>query len=121
MADGIVYTSGILAFDKDNNVNHVGDAEAQTRQVVETIRSIVETAGGAAGPEVSVFSFVTMAALTLVFHLLFPSRAPAAMPSRATAQEEAAPSETPRDEPGEAARAPSDSADVSRDPKLPSE
>jgi aminoacrylate peracid reductase len=46
VADGIVYTSGILAFDKDNNVAHVGDAKAQTRQVMETIKSIVETAGG---------------------------------------------------------------------------
>ena len=46
MADGVVYVSGTLAFDKDNNVAHVGDAEAQTRQVLETIKSVIETAGG---------------------------------------------------------------------------
>jgi aminoacrylate peracid reductase len=46
MADGIVYVSGTLAFDKDNNVVHVGDAAAQTRHVLETIKSVVETAGG---------------------------------------------------------------------------
>jgi aminoacrylate peracid reductase len=46
LADGVVYVSGTLAFDKDNNVAHVGDAEAQTRQVLETIKSVVETAGG---------------------------------------------------------------------------
>jgi aminoacrylate peracid reductase len=46
LADGVVYTSGVLAFDKDNNVAHVGDAAAQTRAVMETIKSIVETAGG---------------------------------------------------------------------------
>ena len=30
LADGVVYVSGTLAFDKDNNVAHVGDAEGQT-------------------------------------------------------------------------------------------
>ncbi len=39
LADGVVYVSGTLAFDKDNNVAHVGDAAAQTRQVLETIKS----------------------------------------------------------------------------------
>ena len=46
MADGVVYVSGTLAFDKDNNVAHVGDAAAQTRQVLETIKAVIETAGG---------------------------------------------------------------------------
>jgi aminoacrylate peracid reductase len=46
MADGIVYVSGTLAFDSDNNVVHVGDAAAQTRHVLETIKSVIETAGG---------------------------------------------------------------------------
>jgi aminoacrylate peracid reductase len=46
MADGIVYVSGTLAFDKDNNVVHAGDAAAQTRHVLETIKSVIETAGG---------------------------------------------------------------------------
>ncbi len=46
LADGIVYVSGTLPFDKDNNVVHVGDATAQTRHVLETIKSVVQTAGG---------------------------------------------------------------------------
>ena len=46
LADGVVYVSGTLAFDKDNTVAHVGDAEGQTRQVLETIKSVIETAGG---------------------------------------------------------------------------
>jgi aminoacrylate peracid reductase len=46
MADGIVYVSGILPFDKNNDVIHVGDIAAQTRHVLETIKSVVETAGG---------------------------------------------------------------------------
>ena len=46
MADGIVYVSGTLPFDKDNNVVHVGDASAQTRHVLETIQNVITTAGG---------------------------------------------------------------------------
>ena len=46
LADGVVYVSGTLAFDKDNNVAHAGDPEGQTRQVLETIKSVIETAGG---------------------------------------------------------------------------
>ncbi|BEP51081.1 pyrimidine utilization protein C [Variovorax sp. V116] len=46
MADGIVYVSGTLSFDKDNNVVHVGDASAQTRHVLETIQNVIATAGG---------------------------------------------------------------------------
>ncbi|MEQ4281907.1 pyrimidine utilization protein C [Pseudomonas syringae] len=46
MADGVLYVSGTLPFDKDNNVVHVGDATAQTRHVLEAIKSLVETAGG---------------------------------------------------------------------------
>lgn len=46
LADGVVYVSGTLAFDKDNNIAHPGDAAAQTRHVLETIKSVIETAGG---------------------------------------------------------------------------
>lgn len=46
LADGILYVAGILAFDKENNVVHVGDAGAQTRHVLETIKGIIEYAGG---------------------------------------------------------------------------
>lgn len=46
MADGVLYVSGTLPFDKDNNVVHVGDAAAQTRHVLETIKGVIETAGG---------------------------------------------------------------------------
>ncbi|MFE8647245.1 pyrimidine utilization protein C [Sphingomonas sp. NCPPB 2930] len=46
LADGIVYVSGTLPFDQDNNVVHVGDATAQTRHVLTTIRGVIEAAGG---------------------------------------------------------------------------
>ena len=45
LADGVVYVSGTLPFDKENNVVHVGDAAAQTKHVLETIKSVIETAG----------------------------------------------------------------------------
>ena len=46
VADGIVYVSGTLAFDKDNNILHPGNAEAQTRHILEVIKSVIETVGG---------------------------------------------------------------------------
>ncbi|KQS61411.1 pyrimidine utilization protein C [Rhizobium sp. Leaf371] len=46
LADGVVYVSGTLPFDKNNDVVHIGDAGAQTRHVLETIKSVIETAGG---------------------------------------------------------------------------
>jgi aminoacrylate peracid reductase len=46
LADGVVYVSGTLPFDKDNNVVHVGDAAAQTRHVLDIIKNVIETAGG---------------------------------------------------------------------------
>jgi len=41
-----VYVSGILALDSDGNAVGLGDIKAQTRHVIESIRSVVEEAGG---------------------------------------------------------------------------
>ena len=46
LADGVIYVSGTLPFDKQNNVVHIGDPKAQTRHVLETIKCVIETAGG---------------------------------------------------------------------------
>lgn len=46
LADGVVNVSGTLPFDKDNNVVHLDDPKAQTRHVLELIKSVIETAGG---------------------------------------------------------------------------
>lgn len=46
LADGVVYVSGTLAFDQHNNVLFADDPKAQTRHVLETIRKVIETAGG---------------------------------------------------------------------------
>jgi aminoacrylate peracid reductase len=81
LADGVVYVSGTLAFDKDNNVAHVGDCEAQTRQVLETIKSVIETAGGTM--EDVTFNMIFLkdwadyAAMNKVYAAYFPGEKPA--------------------------------------------
>src|SRR4030088_2931709 len=81
MADGIVYVSGTLAFDKDNNVVHAGDAAAQTRHVMETIRSVIETAGGTMADITYNMIFITdwahYAAVNTVYAEYFPGDKPA--------------------------------------------
>ena len=45
MADNVIYVSGTLAFDSNNDVVHEGDAAGQTRHILETIKCVLETAG----------------------------------------------------------------------------
>lgn len=45
-AGDTVYVSGILAMDTDGGVVGEGDVRAQTRCVIETIKGVVEAAGG---------------------------------------------------------------------------
>lgn len=81
LADGVVYVSGTLPFDKQNNVVHVGDAAAQTRHVLETIRSVIETAGGTMDDVTFNHIFLTdwanYAALNGVYAEFFPGDKPA--------------------------------------------
>jgi aminoacrylate peracid reductase len=81
MADGVVYVSGTLPFDKDNNVVHVGDAAAQTRHVLEIIKSVIETAGGTMEDVTFNSIFITdwanYAAVNKVYAEYFPGEKPA--------------------------------------------
>ncbi|WP_261641741.1 pyrimidine utilization protein C [Erwinia mallotivora] len=81
LADGVVYVSGTLPFDKDNNVVHVGDAAAQTRHVLETIKSVIETAGGTMEDVTFNSIFITdwsnYAAVNAVYADYFPGEKPA--------------------------------------------
>ncbi|HEX4367603.1 MAG TPA: pyrimidine utilization protein C [Rhodopila sp.] len=81
MADGVVYVSGTLPFDKDNNVVHVGDVAAQTRLVLDTIKSVIETAGGTMEDVTFNSIFITdwanYAALNKVYAEYFPGDKPA--------------------------------------------
>lgn len=81
LADGVVYVSGTLPFDKDNNVVHLGDAAAQTRHVLDTIKSVIETAGGTMDDVTMNSIFITdwanYAAVNQVYAEYFPGEKPA--------------------------------------------
>jgi aminoacrylate peracid reductase len=46
VADNILYVSGMLAMDIEGKTIGVGDASAQCRAILESIKSVVESAGG---------------------------------------------------------------------------
>ncbi|WP_061933389.1 pyrimidine utilization protein C [Aureimonas sp. AU22] len=81
LADGVVYVSGTLPFDANNDVVHVGDAAAQTRHVIETIKRVIETAGGTMADVTMNHIFLTdwanYAAVNAVYAEYFPGDKPA--------------------------------------------
>jgi aminoacrylate peracid reductase len=81
LADGVVYVSGTLAFDSNNNVVHVVDAGAQTRHVLETIKRVIETAGGTMADVTFNSIFITdwanYQAVNAVYAEYFPGDKPA--------------------------------------------
>ncbi|PKB91442.1 pyrimidine utilization protein C [Ewingella americana] len=81
LADGVVYVSGTLPFDKNNNVVHIGDAAAQTRHVLEIIKKVIETAGGSMDDVTMNSIFITdwanYAAVNQVYAEYFPGEKPA--------------------------------------------
>ncbi|MGI4951693.1 MAG: pyrimidine utilization protein C [Janthinobacterium lividum] len=81
LADGVLYVSGTLPFDADNNVVHPGDAGAQTRHVLDIIRSVVTEAGGTmadiAFNSIFVTDWANYAAINAVYATYFPDDKPA--------------------------------------------
>ena len=81
LADGVLYVSGTLAFDADNNVVHEGDAGAQTRHVLETIKGVVEAAGGSMDDvtfnHIFLKDWSDYAAINAVYAEYFPGEKPA--------------------------------------------
>ena len=81
LADGVVYVSGTLPFDANNDVVHVGDASAQTRHVLEIIKRVIETAGGTMADVTMNHIFITdwanYAAVNAVYAEYFPGDKPA--------------------------------------------
>lgn len=81
LADGILYVSGTLPFDENNDVVHVGDAAAQTRHVLTIIKSVVEAAGGSMEDVTFNSIFITdwqnYAAVNQVYAEFFPGEKPA--------------------------------------------
>ena len=81
LADGVLYVSGTLPFDKDNNVLHLGDAAAQTRHVLETIGITLEAAGASLADVAFNHIFLTdwadYPAMNAVYAEFFPGAKPA--------------------------------------------
>jgi aminoacrylate peracid reductase len=81
LADGVVYVSGTLAFDKDNKAAHVGDIAGQTRVVLETIKSVIETAGGTLADvtmnHIFLKDWADYSAMNKVYAEYFPTERPA--------------------------------------------
>lgn len=80
-AGDMIYVSGVLSLDKDGNTVGGGDAGAQTRQVLEIIKSVIE-AGGATMNDV-VFNQIFLSdmahyqAMNAVYREYFPDEPPA--------------------------------------------
>lgn len=80
-ADNIVYVSGTLALDANNDVVHVGDAAAQTRYVLETIQKVIVTAGGSMDDvtfnSIFIKDWADYTAINQVYAEFFPNDKPA--------------------------------------------
>ncbi|MHA3054198.1 pyrimidine utilization protein C [Acinetobacter sp. ANC 4633] len=80
-ADNIVYVSGTLALDANNDVVHVGDAAGQTRYVLETIQKVITTAGGSMDDvtfnSIFIKDWADYAAINQIYAEFFPNDKPA--------------------------------------------
>jgi aminoacrylate peracid reductase len=80
-AGNAVYVSGTLAIDKDGKTVGVGDVKAQTRFVIESIKSVLEAAGGSLKDIAFNHIFLTdlkdYAAMNEVYREYFPKDPPA--------------------------------------------
>ena len=81
LADGVLYVSGTLPLDSEAAVVHVGDAGAQARHVLETIKGVVEAAGGTMDDvtfnHVFLKDWADYAAINAVYAAYFPGEKPA--------------------------------------------
>ena len=80
-ADGIVYVSGTLAIDPDGSIHSPGDATAQTRHILETIKKVIEAGGGTLDDVTFNHIFLTdwahYPAMNAVYAEYFPGEKPA--------------------------------------------
>jgi aminoacrylate peracid reductase len=76
-----VYTSGVLALDKDGKTVGAGDVAQQTRHILESIRGIVEAGGGSLADvvfnQIILKDIVDYAAMNKVYGEFFPKNPPA--------------------------------------------
>ena len=80
-AGNVVYVSGVLALGEGGAVLHVGDAEAQTRHVLEVIKVTLEAAGATmadvAFNQIFLRDLADYAAFNRVYAEYFPGAKPA--------------------------------------------
>lgn len=80
-ADNIVYVSGTLALDGTGNVVGKGDVRAQTRHVLETIKAVLEAAGGSLKDvtfnQIFLSDMSGYAAMNEIYREYFPEKPPA--------------------------------------------
>jgi aminoacrylate peracid reductase len=80
-ADNILYVSGTLALDSNGNVVGKGDVKAQTRHILETIKTVLETAGGSMKDitlnQIFLSDMTGYAAMNEVYREYFPENPPA--------------------------------------------
>jgi aminoacrylate peracid reductase len=80
-AGSAVYVSGTLALDSAGNLVGKGDVKAQTRHVLDTIKSVLETAGGSMNDitfnHIFLANMADYAAMNEVYREYFPERPPA--------------------------------------------
>lgn len=80
-AGNVVYVSGTLPIATDGSTVGPGDAKAQTRYVLETIRTVIEAAGGTmadvAFNTIILKDLGDYAAMNEVYREFFPSEPPA--------------------------------------------
>ena len=80
-AGSAVYVSGTLAIDKDGKTVGAGDVKAQTRFVIESIKSVLEAAGGSlkdiAFNHIFLADLKDYAAMNEVYREYFPKDPPA--------------------------------------------
>jgi aminoacrylate peracid reductase len=76
-----VYVSGTLALDKDGRLVGAGDVRAQTRHVLESIKAVLEVAGGSlrdvAFNHIFLKDLADYAAMNEVYREYFPANPPA--------------------------------------------
>jgi aminoacrylate peracid reductase len=80
-ADNILYVSGTLALDSNGNVVGKGDVKAQTRHILETIKTVLETAGGSMKDitlnQIFLSDMTGYGAMNEVYREYFPENPPA--------------------------------------------
>ena len=80
-ADGVVYVSGMLALDSKGQTIGIGDATAQTRAVLDAIKTIIEAAGGNLADvtfnTIFLKDLADYAAMNKVYGEYFPDKPPA--------------------------------------------